>query len=64
MGKIFTYVIVLAAIVFGLHYFNVVYIPWLDFSDGPKVEAPESVDRVVGNKDEKRKAADSALGDN
>lgn len=64
MGKIITYIIVVVAIVFGLHYFNVVYIPWFDYSGGPKVETPESVDRVVGNKDAKRKAADGALGDN
>ncbi len=63
MGKIITTIVVLVGIAFGLHYFNVVYIPWFDFSDTPQVETPKSVDKVVGAKDQKRKAADEALGD-
>jgi hypothetical protein len=64
LGKIVTYIVVLVAIAFGLHYFNVVHIPWFDFSGGPKVDTPQSVERVVGGKDATRKAADEALGDN
>ena len=34
-----------------------------DFSGGPDVKTPQSVEKVVGGKDAKRKAADEALGD-
>jgi hypothetical protein len=63
LGKIITTIVLVAAIAFGLHYFNVVYIPWFDFSGGPEVKSPQSVERVVGGKDATRKAADEALGD-
>ncbi len=63
MGKIITTIVVLVGIAFGLHYFNVVYIPWFDFSGGPDVKTPQSVEKVFGDKDATRKAADEALGD-
>lgn len=64
MGKFFMSIVVIVGIAFGLHYFNVVYIPWFDFSGGTEVESPESVKKMTSEKDATRKAADAALGDN
>ncbi len=66
MVKVIMYGAVVLAILFGLNYFEVVHIPWMDTTGRHTMEVDvkpgESVDRMVGDKDKKHQAAEEALG--